>query len=232
METNSSPTYGTSYRDKGHKDSLTGWSDSRGVLEHQDVMVVVCAVGNCRNSWGRTESRGFSGRKKLLSLAGIPRCEQQEKDPTVITLGSISGLLPHLCWALLQIRRHLHTAFIQEPQLPEEQSKLPQVFLQLSKAILVHCLALGHTIRKLNQRHRAFHISWRSKVLNISGNTHICDKVRANRTVWQTLCLLTSGWHKIVFFSTQRKVRFLFMVLNRCNSSLQLVLKTLIHPTH
>lgn len=73
--------------------------------------------------------------------------------------------LPDLRWSLLQVRGHLDAAFIQEPELPEQQGELPQVFLKLPEAILVHGLALGHTVRKLNQRHTASRII--SGVLNI-----------------------------------------------------------------
>lgn len=76
-------------------------------------------------------------------------------------------LLPHLCWPLLQIGRHLHTAFIKESELSEQQRKLSQVFLEFPKAVLVHHLTLGHTIGKLNQKYKASLISL--SVYNISG---------------------------------------------------------------
>lgn len=67
--------------------------------------------------------------------------------------------IPDLCWPFLQIGGHLHAALVQQPELSEEQGELPQVLLELSKAVLVHRLALSHTIRKLNQRHKTIQIS-------------------------------------------------------------------------
>lgn len=66
---------------------------------------------------------------------------------------------PDLRWSLLQVRGHLDASFVQEAELSEQQGKLPQVFLKLPKAILVHGLALGHTVGKLKQRHTASLVS-------------------------------------------------------------------------
>lgn len=59
-------------------------------------------------------------------------------------------LLVDLSWILLQVSCHLYTAFVQQPEFPEEQSELPEVFLQLHKTVLVHGLVLSHTIGKLH----------------------------------------------------------------------------------
>lgn len=61
-------------------------------------------------------------------------------------------MIPDLRWSLLQVGGHLHAALVQEPQLSEEQGELPQVLLELSKAILVHRLALSHTVRELKKK--------------------------------------------------------------------------------
>lgn len=130
-------------RQRTHRESdrMEGW---RGC---QDVKTAYCVFSF--NLGGVTETKGSTDRQLLwnyiLWKAG---------GNSMIT--NRSSQLPDLCRALLQISRHLHTAFIQEPQLSEEQRKLPQVFLELSKAILVHRLALGYTIRKLNQRYKIF----------------------------------------------------------------------------
>lgn len=63
-------------------------------------------------------------------------------------------MTPDLRWSLLQVGGHLHAALVQEPQLSEEQGELPQVLLELSKAILVHRLALSHTVRELKKKRK------------------------------------------------------------------------------
>lgn len=123
------------------------------------VLPVLRGLTLCRYLWKNSKIQTFHIPTLVLSLLGITFSGQQKETPTVAKQRSICGLPPDLCWGLLQIRRHFHAAFIQELQLSEEQSKLPQVLLQLSKAILVHCLALGHTIRKLNQKHKTFLMS-------------------------------------------------------------------------
>lgn len=61
-------------------------------------------------------------------------------------------LRPHLRRRLLQVRGHLHAALVQQPQLPEEQRQLPQMLLELPEAVLVHGVALGDAVRKLDHR--------------------------------------------------------------------------------